>query len=139
MASYNARVLSGFPSLIVEGIAVDPEVQGQGVFKAMTDIASKNEAVVCLRTQNPRMYRALEKYCSRIYPTSNETPEAIKAIREDLADHLDCSADEKGIVRRFYGGLFYGETPIHETTTLFFNEFGIDLDQGDALLAVGIR
>lgn len=139
MASYNRRVFSGFPSLIVEGIAVTPKMQGKEVFKAMTDNAINGEAVICLRTQSPRMYRALEKYCASTYPCQNEIPEAVKAIRSDFARHLLCSPDELGIIRGYYGELFYGEEPKHKGVSNFFRTCGINLNNGDALLAIGIR
>ena len=139
VASYNKVNLSGLPSLIVEGIAIAPEMQGKGVFREMTRLASDGEAVICLRTQNPRMYRALEKYCSFIYPGKIQMPEAIEAIRKSLAIHLKCKADERGIIQRYYGGLFYGEEPRHEQASRFFKEIGIDINIGDALLVVGVK
>ncbi len=140
MASYNSVVLSGIPSLIVEGIAVAPEVQGKGLFAKMTDKVSDGEYAVCLRTQNPRMYRALEKYCSFAYPNENETPSAIIEMRKALAEHMKCKIDERGIVRGFYGGLLYGEEPLHPVATALFKErLGLKIERGDALLCVGLR
>lgn len=140
MASYNQRVLSGIPCLIVEGIAVKPEFQGMGVFKELTNRATNGEAIICLRTQNPRMYRALEKYCSYIYPKKEEIPEAIKAIIKDFAHYLGCEATEKGIVKEYYGGLFYGEEPYHENLSNFFKkDLEMKLEKGDALLAIGVK
>ncbi len=140
MAAYTSLELSGIPSLIVEGIAVAPEMQGKGVFKEMTEFASNKEPVICLRTQNPRMYRALEKYCSVVYPGDRKAPGAIKEIRQELAKHLGCQITEEGIVRGYFGGLFYGEEPTHITKSSFFKEqLGMDLDKGDALLVIGIK
>jgi|SRR3989338_9142137 len=139
MASYNSVILSGIPSLIVEGIAIAPEAQGKGIFAKMTDEARNGECAVCLRTQNPRMYRALQKYCSFIYPNGKEMPSAIIEIRTALADCINCQIDENGIVRDYYGGLFYGEEPIHEKITSFFKEgLGLRLERGDALLCIGL-
>jgi len=139
MASYNKQILSGLPSLIVEGIAVNPALQGKGFFRSVTDIARDGEAVICLRTQNPRMYRALENYCSYIYPCVEQTPEAIRVIIDDLARHMNCQIDEKGIVRGCYGGLFYGEEPTHKNVSSFFDALGMKLNKGDALLVAGIK
>jgi hypothetical protein len=138
MGSYNRALLSGIPCLIVEGIAIDPLMQGRGIFKEITEMAINQEAVICLRTQNPRMYRALEKYCSYIYPNEREMPLAITAVREELAKYLRCKTDEKGIVKKYYGGLFYGEEPKHEKAGELFNSLGIKLHNGDALLVVGV-
>lgn len=139
MASYNRRVLSGIPALVAEGIAVAPEIQGKGLFRMITDVARERESVICLRTQSPRMYRALEKYCSAIYPGPNSMPRAIGEIRGDLAEHLGCAIDEKGVVKGYYGGLFYAQEPAHKSVSPFFKEVGVDVNKGDALLVVGVR
>ena len=139
MASYNSVILSGIPSLIVEGIAIAPESQGKGMFAKMTDHARNGEYALCLRTQNPRMYRALEKYCFVTYPNRSEMPSAIAEIRNALAGHLKCKIDERGIVRGYYGGLFYGKEPIHPAATSFFKEeLGVQIEKGDALLCLGL-
>ena len=139
MASYNSVVLSGIPSLIVEGIAIEPETQGKGIFAKMTDVARDREYAVCLRTQNPRMYRALQKYCSLIYPNEREIPSAITEIRTALAESMGCKINERGVVGGYYGGLFYGEEPIHPKVTSFFKEeLELNLERGDALLCIGL-
>jgi len=139
MASYNRTTLSGLPSLIVEGIAVDTKMQGKGFFKNVTDIARKNEEIICLRTQNPRMYRALEKYCSQIYPCAREMPKKIEIILEDLTKYMNCQIDKNGLVKGYYGGLFYGEEPTHEKISPLFRNLGMKLNDGDGLLVVGIK
>lgn len=139
MASYNSVVLSGIPALIVEGIAIEPETQGKGIFSKMTDVVRDEEYAVCLRTQNPRMYRALQKYCSTIYPNDREMPSAIKEIRIGLAESMKCEINEMGIVRGYYSSLFYGEEPTHPKVTSFFKEeLGLKLERGDALLCIGL-
>lgn len=139
MASYNSVSLSGLPSLIVEGIAVAPEVQGKGIFRELTDKALKKEHLVCLRTQNPRMYRALEKYCSKVYPNGNELPRAIFEVFGDLASHMNCKTDAREVVKGYYGSLFYGKEPIHEkVSALFKQRLSMNLNEGDAVLVVGV-
>ena len=140
MSSYNKRNLSGFPSLIEEGIVVEPTFQGRNLFRTLTDIARTNEAVICLRTQNPNMYRALANYCSSIYPGKQKEPEAIKAVRNSLEKHLDCKANQKGVIKGFYGGLLYKDEPTHQIITPFFKEeLNMNLEAGDAVLVVGIK
>lgn len=141
MAAYETALLSGIPSLIVEGIAIEPEIQARGIFREVTDLVSGNKSVVCLRTQNPHMYRALQKYCSYTYPSeTNGLPTAVKAIRGDLAAKLGCDIDENGVIRGYYGGLFYGKKPYHpKTTQLLEGKLGLSLENGDGLLVVGIR
>ena len=140
IASYNRASLSGIPTLIIEGVAISPEMQGKNFFKKMTDYTLNNEGVIGFRTQNSRMYRTAEKYCSKVYPNKERTPEAIKAIRKSLARHLNCETDENGIIRKYYGGLFYGEEPTHDLVTPFFkNCLGMHLELGDALIVVGVK
>jgi hypothetical protein len=139
MASYNTRNFCGFDSLIVEGIALSPKVQGKGVFRLLADQAVDDKKLIFLRTQNPRMYRALEKYCSAIYPSTINFSGNNNRFLEEFAHYLGCKIDEKCVVRGYYGGLFYGEEPKHCEVGRFFKEdLKMDLSKGDAVLAVGI-
>ncbi len=137
IASYNRQIFAGFHSLIIEGICLDPSIQGKGIFREITNKAIKNEEVVCLRTQNPRMYRALAKYCRNIYPSDKERSIDIKATLIDFAEYLKCSIDSNGVIKGYYGGLFYGEEPSHQQVDFLFKKLGIDLYQGDGLLVIG--
>lgn len=152
MASYTRKEFCGFSSLIVEGIAMIPEVQGKGIFKILTGYArnSKND-IIFLRTQNPRMYRALEKFCDVVYPKpknfsrgftglANECAHhsVSKRLLNEFADYLKCNLDEKGVVREYYGELFYGVEPTHCKVSQFFKEdLKMDLSKGDAILVMG--
>jgi hypothetical protein len=139
MASYNRKVFSGFPCLVLEGVALDPSVQGKGVFGRLIGCAYEKEKVICARTQNPQVYSAMGKFCISIYPNKEPMPEAIKAIQKEFATYSGCKIEDKGIVRGYYGGLFYGVEPKHPTmSSLFREELGMDLHRGDAILLVGI-
>lgn len=137
MASYNKQKFADVDSLVVEGIAVAPEMQGKGIFKAITNHALNGEMVICLRTQNPRMYRAMEKYCSETYPGEKDTPVVTKAITLDFAKYLRCAIDGNGVVKGYYGGLFYGQEPHHSKVDPLFQKLGVNLHNGDGLLVVG--
>jgi hypothetical protein len=140
MASYNAKIISGFPSIIVEGIAVDPKFQGRGVFRELTSLENTTEAVILLRTQSPRMYAALANYCSFVHPTIGQMPEAVRGLQKGFAAYLNCNADQRGIVRGHYGGLLYGTEPQHTRfSKLLKKDLGMKLHKGDAALLVGIR
>ncbi len=139
MASFNKRDFCEIPCLIVEGIAVHKEYQGRGIFSDMARNVIGDEQVICLRTQNPRMYRALEKLCKRVYPNYEETPELIKSIRRDFAGYLGEDCDENGIVMKHYGGLFYGIEPRHERVSKLFEHLGVKVLEGDGLLVIGER
>ena len=140
MASYNRQIFSGIPCLVVEGIAIAPEFQNKGLFKEITDIVIKDELMICLRTQNPFMYKALQNYCAEIYPKDLHTPAAIIEVRKDFEKHLECKCDKSGILRGYYGGLFYETEPVHKEISPFFRkDLGINLDKGDGILAIGLR
>ncbi len=138
MASYNKRSFSGYPCLIVEGVCLDPSIQGRGVFKEITNQAISDEKRICLRTQNPRMFRALKKYCPKTYPSDEESPVDIKAATMDFAKYLGCNIDGNGVVKRYYGGLFYGQEPHHPQIDPLFKRLGVDLCKGDGLLVIGV-
>jgi len=138
MAAYTGKQFSSRHCLYVDGIAISPEMQGKGVFKAITLKAMKESYdFICLRTQNPRMYRALEKCCSRIFPGSETMPQIVKAIILDMAKDLNCSIDGNGVVKSYYGGLFYGIEPHHKKIDPLFKELGLNLHNGDGLLVTG--
>lgn len=138
MASYNSREFCGFKSLVVEGIAISPEVQGKGIFSLMTKNAMKSNLFVYLRTQNPRMYRALERCCGNLYPNPENHSGNLNHFLREFADYLGCTMDEKGVVRGCYGGLLYGGEPTHPTISRFFKEdLQMDLSKGDAVLVMG--
>ena len=151
MASYNRRVFADTPSLVVEGIAMDSSVQGKGVFGEITQNVVNSESVICLRTQNPRMYRALQKFRDKIHPRQRRTSENpfylafdfadntfCKELIGEFANYLNCKIDDKGVIRGYYRGLFYGEEPTHcEVSKFFKDDLKMDLSKGDAVLAMG--
>ncbi len=140
IASYNTIELSGFPSLIVEGVAFSNEFQKKGLFEQITSHALNGESVICLRTQNPRMYRALEKICQNIFPKETKVvPNAIKEIRNELANYFGSECNKQGVQKGYYGGLFYGTKPEHNVVSRLFDRLGIQLNKGDALLCIGVR
>lgn len=152
MASYNEKVFCGIPSLIVEGISLAPEVQGKGIFRILTEQATGSNKLILLRTQNPRMYRALENFCNRVYPRQKKSCEDMddlvieladqigsRRVLNEFADYLGCKIDKNSVVKGYYGGLFYGKEPTHPIFSKFFKQdLGMDLYKGDAMLAVGI-
>ena len=137
MASYSRQKFADQSALVVEGIAIVPEFQGRGIFRMITENMLLEETLICLRTQNPRMYRALQKCCSQVYPQKAESPVAIKAAILDFARHLGCNIDGFGVIKGYYGGLFYGQQPHHLEVDGLFQELGVDLHRGDGLLVIG--
>ena len=140
MRSHNRKVLSGIPSLVLEGAAIDPSLHGNGIYGRLLAEIHRGESAICLRTQNPRVYAGLERYCTAVYPGEDEMPSAIREIQKALASDFGCEMDENGVVRGHYGHLFYGEEPFHERVSPFFKErLGMDLHRGDAVLVVGVK
>ena len=131
--------IGGVPSLIVEGIAITPEFQGKGIFGDIANEALGSDEYLCLRTQNPFMYKALSDFCYEIYPNGRDIPKHIMAMREEFAKSLGCDIDKNGVIKGYYGGLFYGEMPHHEKVDPLFKQLGVDLSKGDALLVIGQR
>ena len=85
------------------------------------------------------MYRALEKICEVVYPGPRNFSGNFNHFLREFADYLHCDMDEKGVVRGYYGGLFYGEEPTHCKISRFFKEdLKMDLSKGDAVLLMGI-
>ncbi len=139
MASYNTQSFCGFKSLIVEGIAIHPGFQGNGIFKDLTTVACSDHEVVCLRTQNPFMYRALEKFCRITFPSENRYPKQFDKILQEFAEYLKCSPNENKVIKNHYGGLFYGKEPTHPKISKFFREtLCMNLNNGDAVLVGGL-
>ena len=140
MASYNRKSFADHSCLIVEGICLDPSIQGRGIFREITDQAMNGEDVICLRTQNPRMYKALANYCTNTFPGLKSMPQQVRNLQEEFATYLKCDIDDKGVVKGYYGGLFYGKEPEHSSVGRFFKQdLGMNLNKGDAVLAIGLR
>jgi hypothetical protein len=140
MRSQNRKILSGIPSIILEGAAIDPIFHGKGIYGRLLSEVHGGEAIICTRTQNPRIYAALQRYCSRVFPERNESPGAIREIMRSFAVELGCKINENGVIRGHYGDLFYDKEPFHERISPFFkNELGMNLNNGDALLVVGVK
>ena len=140
MSSNNRKNLSGMPSLIIEGVAIDPLLHGKGAYGKILSEMYNGEATICFRTQNPRLYAAHEMYCHKVYPGVEEMPGAIKEIQKALASELKCAIDKNGVVKGYYGSLFYGKEPFHERISPFFKEIlEMDLYKGDAVLVVGVK
>jgi hypothetical protein len=151
MASYANKYLADKSCLIVEGVAINPDFQGRGIFASLTSSAIDSQDFICLRTQNPRMYRALEKICDRVFPgpvvnfiNSDKLViefadrQGFRYLLREFADYLKCNLDSRGVVRGYYGQLFYGEEPKHCRITNFFKQdLKMDLSKGDAVLLVG--
>jgi hypothetical protein len=137
MASYSRQKFADQSALVVEGIAIVPEFQGRGIFRMITENILLEETIICLRTQNPRMYRALQKCCSQVYPQKAESPVAIKAATLDFARYLRCKINGLGVVEGHYGRLFFGEEPHHQEVDKLFCALGINVQKGDGLLVIG--
>jgi len=139
MRSHNRKTISGIPCLFLEGAVIDPSLHGHGIYGRILSEINEREAVICLKTQNPRVYAAIEGYCSAVYPGMQETPGAIREIKKAIAADLKCAADENGVIQGYYGRLLYGEEPAHERSVFFKDKLKMNLERGDALIVVGVK
>jgi len=140
MGSYSQKVFSGIPVLTTDGVAIKEKFQGKGLFSELTDLVLNGERVICLRTQNPHMYRALEKKCNIVYPnTKTGIPEALKLVRNEYGNFLNCNLDEFGIARKFYGKSLYGKIKYHPLVSRLFEEMKMNISAGDGLIVMGVR
>ncbi|GEM_PF-1443656 len=139
MRSHNRKTFSGIPSLFLEGAVVDPVFHGKGIYGKILSEVHTREAVICLKTQNPRVYAALEGYCSAVYPGMQETPRAIQEIQRAVAADLKCDANKEGVISGYYGRLLYGKEPTHKRSAFFKDKLNMNLARGDALIVVGVK
>ncbi len=140
MCSYTPKMIGGESILYIDGIAIDPRMQGQGIFRNATLSALEDEKFLGLKTQNPRMYRALQKFCDRIYPNESLCiPEDINKRMEELAKTLAVKTDEKKVIRGIYGRSLYPQAPVHHLASNFFdNILNVDYRAGDSVLCLGM-
>lgn len=138
MASYTSQMLGGKNALIIDGVAMHQKAQGRGIFLDIArEMYDPSHEYVCLRTQSPRMYKALDLGDIDVYPNKDGFPERLDPVREDFMKYLNCDIDENGVVKDFYGGPLYGKRPHHKEVDKLFDRFGLDFYAGDALLVVG--
>lgn len=144
MGAFTHKKISETLMLYVEGIAIHPSLQGKGIFREKTTQALEGEKVLALRTQNPRMHRALEKFCDYICPNKNCNTlycrtELLK-LKKDLASELDMKIDGLGVARGFYGKSLYQTQPTNTTSSILFNEIlKVDYQNGDSVLCIGVK
>ncbi len=141
MCSYSPKILNGTRVLFVDGIAINPNAQGRGVFGEVTLIAKEDEKFVALKTQNPRMYRALEKFSHKIFPNDSLIfPERISTVMKDLADNLHLKVDSLMVARGFYGTSLYPLALNHQTASRLFDDIlKVDYKNGDSVLCLGTK
>lgn len=141
MCSYTPKKIAGRDLLFVDGIAIDPKRQAQGIFGEVTQIASEQEEFLALKTQNPRMYRALEKFCGVTYPNESLVfPEDILPLMKNLAQDLKLNVDKSMVARGFYGTSLYPKMPVHRSgSRLFDNILQVNYSRGDSVLCLGVK
>jgi len=135
MASYS-NINIGENILFAEGAAFKKEVQGKGLFKQITKLILNDERFIGLKTQNPRMYKALESMCSNISPRFGKDSLYYKKMR--FGRSLNILTDEYGVSRGFYGTSLYSEIPQADKITMnLFEMLNIDYKKGDSLICLG--
>ena len=129
-------------------------MQGHDVFRNLTNQVKRGEEkFLGLKTQNPRMHRALEKICSTICPSldceiicSSKNGEDCKIsnklynIRNNFAKEINANIDELGVVRGAYGkSLYANNIPFHSKSSKLFNKIlKLDYLAGDSIVCIGM-
>jgi hypothetical protein len=139
MCSYSTKNIDNYQILFVEGIAIDPKKQGCGLFEKATNIAITNEEYIGLKTQSPRMYRALEKFCDEIYPNKKmDFSQEADYLISKLSENMNLDVDEKKVARGIYGAALYTQPQLHkEASELFDGILKVDYNKGDSVLCLG--
>ena|SRR3989338_3519117 len=148
MAGYSQHLILGSHLLFVDGVAIHPDFQGAGLFRELTNMALENEEFIGLRTQNPRMYRAIEKIsqggicpsasCQHLREGTEKELKRLCAIKNALCAKVGFSVDFQGVIRGCYGRSLYGEVPQHNRTTPLFQEvLKVNYERGDSVVCVG--
>lgn len=139
MFSYTPKSLEGINLLFIDGIAIDPDCQGRGIFQEVTKVAYEGEKILGLKTQNPRMYRALEKFCDVTYPNASlDFPGDIETLMNGLARELGIIVDEKKVARGAYGRSLYPKQSFNGRCGNFFaNVLNVEYSRGDSVLCLG--
>ena len=140
MYAYTPINLLGERVLYIDGVAVHPQFQARGIFSKATLEALDGQKIIGLRTQNPQMHRALEKFCHTICP-SRKVDYSLQLIkfRDALADFLGMEIDSRGVSRGFYGKSLYPIIPFHQTSSALFETLlKVDYALGDSVVCVGL-
>ncbi len=132
--------------LYLDGIVVLPEYQKRGIFKEVNEgqIRSGKYAFMAGRTQNPAVYRAIQKLESvgNVYPNEScEIPSHIKEIGVDIAERdlgMKFFEPRTFVERKTYGdGGMYGFIPSSPVMSNFFDDtLKINYKEGDSVLIV---
>ncbi|MBI4143622.1 hypothetical protein HY486_00030 [Candidatus Woesearchaeota archaeon] len=134
MYAHSHLNLKGRQVMYVDGVVVRKDFQTKGMFPAMTRMIAENAEYIGLRTQNPAMQRALEKYCKTTHPGHNDSDEEIKQVQQNLAKHLGMNIDENGLQKGFYPiRLSYNKILQNHV----FTKIGVMQENCDAVLVVG--
>ncbi|RLG17050.1 hypothetical protein DRN62_02320 [Nanoarchaeota archaeon] len=138
--SYELRDIDGIRVGFLRGTVIRRAFQGRGLFKHLCQrlirvFEEEGIRFVATRTQNPRVYRALQRLLPELYPTTRgEVPESVfelaKKIRKDVTREL--------IIPGLYGRQLTGEKVLakEESVNALFSK--LNTEEGDAYLLIGL-
>lgn len=130
------------------GTCVLREHQRNGVFSQLLDIVLKEETfkheeakIFVTRTQNPVLYKSVNKFLDEIYPNNDNTcnkKEYLKLGERFAREILDGKLSDNFVMKGAYGRCMYDEIPRSEDTSVnsLFDKL-LDYNDGDAVLIVG--
>ena len=139
-SSYDFHETSDGSVLYLSGIALDRSAHGRGLFAAVNARAldEYDPQYFVMRTQNPVIYRGVEKLVDTIYPGSGVSPAPVLRIARHFAGAP--MEDATHVVRGLYGTCLYDDVPLLQPTRRFFDEcLRMDYARGDSVVIVGER
>lgn len=125
--------------LYLSGIAIDRSAHGKGLFRCVNEhaLASYDPDYLVMRTQNPVIYRGVERLVDMICPARCPSPERVLDIARRFAGKE--MEPDTHVVRGLYGTSLYDVIPADLPTRDFFDEcLRMDYARGDSVVIVGV-
>lgn len=120
------------------GTVIQPEYQGQGLFKHALRAAHAMTGArfVAYRTQSCLAWSVGRKLTTNWHPRPDEAQDSeLEHVAQKAAAFLNCSP---GVTPGFYGGALYGEKPIHpDPVRQAWWDRLCNFERGDCVLCVG--
>lgn len=145
--SFEHLHLAGEDVLYLCGTVFAREHQCHGLMSSIIDRAVKESGMqfIATRTQNPILYVALSRRCSKLYPNGNSgiPPEPFRTVAAELAKHLKMRGFDPESLTEIgtYGGCMTDRPPHYggpnSEAARRFAGFGLMPERGDSVILVG--
>jgi hypothetical protein len=122
--------------LYVDGVVVRKDLQGRGLFPALTKLLKRDSQLLSLRTSSARMFESHYRVCGDTFVHSFPKNTNLQKEVFALAALLDMEVDENGVQKGFYPQSLYSK-PQTVYGYDYLPKLGVDPEKGDAILVVG--